>query len=74
MNKRGMQFEFRPLAQADLQIPFEWLNRSHVTECWDGPISLNEVRDKYLPRLGSDSRVHPYIGNLNGDPVGFIQS
>ncbi len=40
----------------------------------DGRTSFTEVRDKYLPRLGIDSSVHPYITRLNGVPVGFIQS
>jgi RimJ/RimL family protein N-acetyltransferase len=69
-----MRFDFNPLNESDLQLLFDWLNRPHVTEWWNGPTSLTQVRDKYLPRLGLDSSVHPYIAQLNGIPVGFIQS
>ena len=67
------QFEFRPLTEQDLPILFEWLNRVHVAEWWDGPVSLTVVREKYLPRVGSTS-VRPHLAYLNGKPVGFIQS
>ena len=74
MSRRPIQFDFRPVTESDLQLLFNWLNRPHVVEWWDGPISLTEVRDKYLPRTGPDSSVCPYIAHLNGIPVGFIQS
>jgi aminoglycoside 6'-N-acetyltransferase-1b len=69
-----MQFNFNPLTESDLQLLFECLNRPHVAEWWNGPTSLAQVRDKYLPRLSLDSSVHPYIARLNGIPIGFIQS
>jgi aminoglycoside 6'-N-acetyltransferase Ib len=69
-----MRFEFKPVTESDLELLFEWLNRPHVAEWWDGPISLAEVGDKYLPRLSLDASVHSHIARLNGIPVGFIQS
>jgi aminoglycoside 6'-N-acetyltransferase Ib len=69
-----MQFDFKSVTECDLQLLFDWLNRPHVVEWWNGPTSLAQVRDKYLPRLSLDSSVHPYIARLNGIPVGFIQS
>jgi len=68
------QFAFKPVTESDLQLLFEWLNRPHVAEWWNGRTSLTEIRDKYLPRLSLDSSVNPYITRLNGVPVGFIQS
>jgi aminoglycoside 6'-N-acetyltransferase-1b len=67
------QFQFRQLAERDLPVLFEWLNRAHVAEWWDGPVSFTAVREKYLPRVGSTS-VRPHLAFLNGTPVGFIQS
>lgn len=67
------RFEFRPLAEQDLPVLFEWLNRVHVAEWWDGPVSFSAVREKYLPRVGSTS-VRPHLAYLKGKPVGFIQS
>jgi aminoglycoside 6'-N-acetyltransferase-1b len=74
MIRNPMQFEFKPLMEADLQLLFEWLNQPHVIEWWNGHTSLTEIRDKYLPRLSSTSCVRPYLAHLNGVPVGFIQS
>jgi len=74
MTNPPMQFDFKPVTECDLQLLFEWLNRPHVMDWWNGRTSFTEVRDKYLPRLGIDSSVHPYITRLNGVPVGFIQS
>jgi aminoglycoside 6'-N-acetyltransferase Ib len=71
---RGMRFDFQPVTECDLQLLFDWLNRPHIAEWWNGRTSLTEVRDKYLPRLSLDSSVHPYIARLNGIPVGFIQA
>lgn len=73
MTKRRIQFDFKPLAESDLQLLFEWLNRPHVAQWWNGPISLTEIRDKYLPRLNSTS-VRPYFAHVNGIPIGFAQS
>jgi aminoglycoside 6'-N-acetyltransferase-1b len=67
------QFQFRPLAEYDVPLLFDWLNRPHLAEWWDGPVSLTAVREKHLPRIGSAS-VRPYLAFLNGTPVGFIQS
>jgi aminoglycoside 6'-N-acetyltransferase-1b len=67
------QFHFRPVAEHDLPLLFEWLNRPHVIEWWDGPPSLIEVREKYLPRVCSAS-ISPHLVFLDGAPVGFIQS
>lgn len=73
MSQQAIEFEFKPLTESDIQLLFEWLNRPHVVEWWDGPVSLGQVRDEYLPRFGCSS-VRPYLAFLHGRPVGFIQS
>ena len=52
----------------------EWLKRPHVGEWWNACKSLEEVRDKYLPRLVDKSNVVPYLAYLDGTPIGYIQS
>jgi aminoglycoside 6'-N-acetyltransferase-1b len=69
-----MEFDFKPLAESDLQLLFDWLNRSHVAEWWGGPVSLSAIRDEYMPLIRPSSSIRPYIVRLNGSPVGFIQS
>lgn len=50
-------FEFRPLTEADLPLVLEWLRRPHLQEWWrSGDLTLDEVREKYLPRIaGTDA-------------------
>lgn len=68
-----MTFHFEPLTEDDVPLLFDWLNRPHVAEWWDGPVSFSQVREKYLPRLGGGT-VSPYLACLNVVPIGFIQS
>jgi broad specificity phosphatase PhoE/RimJ/RimL family protein N-acetyltransferase len=65
-------FEFRALTAADLPLLCEWLNRPHVAENWDGPVTLPQVREKFEPELAS-KEVTRYIAWHQGNPVGFIQ-
>lgn len=67
------QFEFRPLAVGDIPLLFEWLRRPHLLEWWRGEQTLEEVRDKYLPRIRSPDGATPFIALLDGEPVGYIQ-
>lgn len=66
-------FQFRPLTMADMPLLHGWLNRPHVAARWDGATSLPEVQERYQKHLGSKS-VFPHIVEMNGKPIGFIQS
>ena len=65
---------FRPLTGDDLPLLHEWLSRRHVAEWWDKPSTYEEVLEEYGPVVSGEDSTHAYIGNLNGSPVGFIQS
>jgi aminoglycoside 6'-N-acetyltransferase-1b len=65
---------FQKLTAPDLSILVEWLNRPHVAEWWDACESLEEVREKYLPRMRDESTVVPYLAYLDSTPIGYIQS
>jgi RimJ/RimL family protein N-acetyltransferase len=67
-------FEFRPLAQADLPMLLEWLNRPHVAQWWDSETSLEKVRDHYLPDSKSPDDADPYIALIDCRPAAYIQS
>jgi len=69
-----MPLHFRRLTEADLPILTEWLKRPHVAEWWDGCESLDEVREKYLPRTADISTVASYVADLDSVPIGYIQS
>ena len=52
----------------------DWLARPHIRRWWRNYASLQEVREHYLPRIRGDSAVSPYLANLEGRPVGYVQS
>lgn len=53
----------------------DWLNRPHIVEWWQNERpTLDEIREKYLPRVLAVERVTPYIGLLNGVPFAYAQS
>ena len=65
----------RLLAEDDLPLLHEWLNRPHLVEWWGGERpSLKEVREHYLPRVMGLQNVTPYIGLLGGEPFAYAQS
>jgi aminoglycoside 6'-N-acetyltransferase-1b len=71
---KSEQITFQKLAVSDLTMLAEWLKRPHVCEWWDACQSLEEVHEKYLPRLVDESSVVPYFAYLDGTPIGYIQS
>ena len=65
---------FRPLAEADLEILHDWLNRPHMRAHYQSePISLAEVRREYRPRLRDARSVHCHVALLDGQPMGSLQ-
>jgi RimJ/RimL family protein N-acetyltransferase len=69
-----MKITFRPLAADDLPLLHEWLQRPHVAEWWGERESLEELDAKYGPRMHEHSSTRCYIAQLDGTPLGFIQS
>jgi RimJ/RimL family protein N-acetyltransferase len=67
------RFTFRPLTEPDLPLLHEWLGRPHLLEWWGEPVSLEEVREEYLPRMAGRDAAHPFLACLEGRPVGYIQ-
>ena len=71
------RLSFRPLHESDLPLLAEWLRRLHVVEWWggnDAALDLEDVRQKYLPRVGEDASVKCYVACLGDEPIGFAQS
>jgi AacA4 family aminoglycoside N(6')-acetyltransferase len=65
----------RRMAEDDLPLLHDWLNRPHIVEWWGGERpSLDEVRAKYTPRILAAERVTPYIGMLGDVPFAYAQS
>jgi RimJ/RimL family protein N-acetyltransferase len=65
---------FRPLAEDDLPLLREWLHRPHLQEWWrEQELSIEAMREKYLPRITGADVARPFLALLDGRPVGYIQ-
>lgn len=68
------RFTFRPLTEEDLPLLREWLNWPHLQEWWrEGEVSLDGLREKYLPRIAGADAARPFVALLDGEPAGYIQ-
>lgn len=67
-------FTFRRLTAQDVPLLHEWTARPHVAEWWRSDGSVDEMREKYLPRIASDSDTRPYIASLGSTPAAYTQS
>ncbi len=67
------QLVLRPLERGDFDLLKRWLSRPHVLPWWGEPLSAEEVRSKFEPRIAVDSVTRVFIADLDGQPVGMIQ-
>jgi RimJ/RimL family protein N-acetyltransferase len=67
-------FVFRALTDNDLPLLHAWINRPHVGEWWDAPQSFAQIETEYGSRVTAESTTRPYIVEMDGRPIGFIQS
>lgn len=77
MPMRRNPVALRLMTEADLVMLHDWLNRPHIVEWWGGEEArptLQEVRQRYLPRILAAESVTPYIAMLDGIPIGYAQS
>lgn len=68
-----VEFTFRPLAEDDIPLMHDWLNRPHMARWWHGAKTIQEVREKYLPRIAGNGSAVPYLACVDGEPLGYIQ-
>lgn len=65
----------RLMTELDLPMLHQWLNRPHIVEWWGSHRpTIEQVRQKYLPRLMGEESVTPYIGLLDRKPFAYAQS
>ncbi|MGO9451865.1 MAG: GNAT family N-acetyltransferase [Candidatus Binataceae bacterium] len=65
---------FRPLELGDLPLMHLWVNTAHVREWWDKLATLDDVTAKYAPRILGKEPTRSFISEVDGKPVGYIQS
>ncbi len=65
-----VEYSFRPLTGKDMPLLARWLAEPHMTAWWgDAAAALEEIRE----HMDSIS-VEPFIVELDGRPIGYIQS
>jgi RimJ/RimL family protein N-acetyltransferase len=65
---------FRPMAEHDLAIFHEWLQRPHVKRWWRNREVYEEVVARYLPSIEGREPTDHYLIVLDGRDVGVIQT
>ncbi|WP_188733339.1 GNAT family N-acetyltransferase [Oceanobacillus neutriphilus] len=66
----------RKMKHTDYEVMAQWLSTKEVLEFYgdvNSPFTLQQVKDKYEPRVNGDIPVIPYIVELDGSPIGFMQ-
>lgn len=65
---------FRPMVRNDLPLLQEWLEQPHVARWWDDAEETFEVaRERHGPGAITLGPVNPWIFEVDGRPVGFVQ-
>lgn len=75
MSETVTALAFRELAEDDLSLLFNWLDRPHVRRWYArAPGSFAEIAAKYRPRTFPDSPVKAFIVQSEGCDVAYIQA
>ncbi len=65
-----LKYDFRPFTKKDLPLMAKWLAEPHVAKWWgDKDEELADLA-KHIDSIS----VEPFIAEMNGKPIGYIQS
>ena len=64
---------FRPLREEDIPLLTRWLSTPEWVRWWAPPITVEEARAKYLPRIRGEEPVHGFVILVDGREVGYVQ-
>jgi aminoglycoside 6'-N-acetyltransferase len=67
------QLSFRPMATDDLVLVQGWLGEPHVARWWGEPEPTEQMAETWTARVEGRDPVSPWIMEIEGVPVGFIQ-
>lgn len=72
---RDEQISFRPMTREDLPRLQQWIAAPHVAEWWgdDASETVEGVEAKYAERVDGTATVSPWVMEVEGRPVGFVQ-
>ena len=72
--RRDEQLSFRPMVREDLPQLRSWLAEPHVAEWWtDASDTFEGVEAKYDERIATEHPVAPWMMEVEGTAVGFVQ-
>lgn len=65
----------RPMTRGDLPCLARWRAAEHVRRWWqdDAEPTLEQVTERYGPRIDGLSATRMWVGEINGRSVGFVQ-
>ena len=69
-NKVDVSYSFRPLEKKDMPLLARWLAAPHVAQWWGD----KETELKGIEEAIDSIAVEPFIIELDGKPIGYIQS
>lgn len=70
-----MEITFRKLELEDLQLLHKWLNEGPVLQWYSKqPSTLEEVKEKYTPRIEGKTKTDHYVIMYKEEPIGYIQT
>lgn len=70
------RISIRKMKDTDFEVMAKWLSTPEVLEFFgdaNSPFTVGQVKRKYEPRINGDVPVYPYIVELDGIPIGFMQ-
>jgi RimJ/RimL family protein N-acetyltransferase len=70
--KNTAKCSFRPLAEQDFSLMFEWAKNPHVAWWWQTAKQWPEFVEKYKQHIAADY-IFPFIMQVDNTPIGYIQ-
>jgi len=71
---RDTRVVLRAMGRGDLADLHRWRCAEHVVRWWrGGPVTAEEVEDRYGPRIDGRAPVRMWVVEVNGRSVGFVQ-
>jgi aminoglycoside 6'-N-acetyltransferase len=71
-----MYISFRKIQESDFSLLYKWRNEDFVKQWFDPDkeITLEWIEKKFFSKISENSYVHPYIAQINGNDVAYIQT
>ncbi|QDP98084.1 acetyltransferase [Microlunatus elymi] len=68
-----LRIVLRPMTRGDLADVLRWRQADHVQRWFGGRSTLQEISDRYGPRIDGDEPTRMSVVEVNGRSIGFIQ-